>query len=158
MNTSIPILQALLIADKIYVDKDTGKHVIAGVFRDIILGGSKKTESSQEAGSNSDHEELVSVTPLQFVQMGTPSVYISMVGVHGSRGFCLRFVSLKDHSVVFETRFDVDCKNPLEVIEITMPLPPLHLNGVGAHALELLCADEPLGEFRVNVRKIETQG
>ncbi len=163
MNKSIPILQALLIADKIYVDKDTGKHIIAGVFRNIIIRDNARKETSLP-GTQPDEAEpqptgsskYISVTSDQFVQAGTASAYVSMVGVHGKQGFCLRFVSLKDHSVLFETKFEVNCESPLEVIQLSLALPYLHTNGVGVHALELLCEDEPMGEFRVNVIEAKT--
>lgn len=142
-----PVLQALLLADRIYEDKATGKRVIAGTFNKLAF----------KKGGNKPKIVEVDGEERHVVQGGThvgsPSAYISLTEVLGEIRCVLRFVSLQDDQPLFECSFKLRCEDPLQTIEIALPLPPLpHISGV--HALELLCDDEPLGSHRVIVEEI----
>ena len=145
-----PILQAILLADHVYRDAATGKHIVAGVFHDLIVLKPEDIEKLQQQAVK---------TPVVAggMQAGSPYAYISLTGVRGDQVFSLRYVSLDDDRVMFHAELPVKCEDPLETVEIIAPLPSLPHN-LGIFALELLWKDEPVGSFRVRVRNLEVGG
>ena len=85
---------------------------------------------------------------------GSPSVYINLTNIHGQAHFELRYADLKDESVLFKAEFMVDCKNPLQPVELGLPLPMLPRPHDGVYALELIWDGELLGSQRVIVEKM----
>ncbi len=140
-----PILQAILLADHVYRDAITGKHIVAGVFHNLLF---VKAEHVQER-----QQHVVGG-----MQAGSPYAYISLTGVRGNPCFSLRYVSLAEDHVLFHTDISVKCDDPLETVELIAPLPPLPTQKAGIFALELLWEDEPLGSFRVRVRELTAEG
>jgi hypothetical protein len=49
---AVPILQSLLLADHVYRDQATGKHVICGVFSTIFFTPNPQPNASQSGGGN----------------------------------------------------------------------------------------------------------
>ena len=47
-----PLLQALLVADHVYQDKDTGKKVIAGTFNSLSISKAKVPPKEAEPGAS----------------------------------------------------------------------------------------------------------
>jgi hypothetical protein len=146
-----PVLQALLVADRIYVDKGTGKHVIAGVFNRMIVG--KATDIIQKA-SEGDQKRFVAGG----LHSGSPYAYANLTGVHGKQELVLRYVYLNEDQPIFGANFTVHCDDPLASVEIVFPLPPLPAAKAGTYALELLCNDEPVGAFRIRVEELQVEG
>lgn len=141
----VPRLQALVLADRIYQDV-SGKHVIAGTFnRMIFTEGGLKPKTKEIDG---EERQLIPGG----VQAGSPSAYISLTDIRGKIQCVLRYVSLKDDKAHFQTRFSIECSDPLQTVELVLPLPSLP-PVAGVHALELLCNDEPIGSHRVLVEE-----
>jgi hypothetical protein len=67
--------------------------------------------------------------------------------------FQLRYVDLNENAELFSTHFGVECRDPLETIQISLPLPPLPVPHEGVFALELLCDGELLGTHRVLTKR-----
>jgi hypothetical protein len=145
-----PVLQALLIADHVYVDKVTGKKVVAGIFHRMHFTPAKPIQEQ-----NSEEGRIRLHIPPGGLQAGSPFCYISLTEVRNQQHFALRYVDLADDRMYFQSEFDVDCRNPLETIEIVLPLPPLPANKAGVFALELLWNDEHLGSHRINVDEVK---
>lgn len=140
-----PLVQALLLADRVYKDV-TGKHIIAGTFnRWIFVKGGMKPKTVEVGG---DERQAIPGG----MQAGSPHVYISLTELRGKTAFVLRYVNLEQDKALFETQFSVDFSDPLQTVELVLPMPMLP-NEAGAHALELLCDDEPLGSYRVIVEE-----
>jgi hypothetical protein len=141
---STPVLQALLVADHIYRDANTGKHVICGVFSALqfIPKGSRPKQPPPEGGA---------VPANQFIRAGSPYVYISLTEIHGQQTFELRYVDLRDNNVMFTSNFGVKSTDPLQTIEVVLPLPVLPAPHAGVYALELLCEGNLLGSHRVRI-------
>ena len=138
-----PVLQALLLADHVYQDKDTGKKIVAGIFNRMLRG---KTEQ--------EIEKLPSGEKVKHVlrgQAGSPYAFISLTEIRGLLPFELRYVDLSDNRVCLRTTFTVDCKDPLATVELSLAMPRLPTPHEGVYALELLCNDEPLGSLRITV-------
>jgi len=142
-----PLLQALLLADRVYTDV-TGKHIIAGTFNKLVFVPGVLEAKTIDVGG-----EEKRVIP-GGMQAGSPYVYISLTELRGQTRFVLRYVNLEQDKPHFETQFSVDVSDPLKTVELVFPMPSLpHVAGV--HALELLCDDEPLGSYRVIVEEMK---
>ena len=171
-----PVLQAMLLADQVYQDRGTGKYVICGIFSaihftpkdDVVSqdraagtgselesgGGGATSDDTPEAGESFESPPPVPapVPIARLVRAGSPFAYVSLTELQGTRKFELRYVDLAENNVLFGTAFEVSCRDPLETIQITVPLPPLPIPHEGVFVLELLCEGELLGSHRVLAR------
>ncbi len=153
-----PILQALLVADHVYTDKDSGKKIIAGVLREIhsvLKEDQPRPEGAEDLETN---KNLATRAMIPHTAIGSPYVFISITEVTGQQEFELRFVDLKDDSVIYTLCIKMKCDDPLRVNEVLIPLPQWNVKRFGAHAFELLWKDEPLGMYRVNFRAFYVSG
>lgn len=171
---AIPVLQAMLLADQVYQDRDTGKYVICGIFSAIHFVPNKpppersRPPGSGDVGGGGDDGGSEGIPPqsapatasvpiTRLVRAGSPFAYISLTELLGTRRFELRYVDLDRNNVLFGTAFEVSCRDPLETIQITVPLPPLPIPHEGVFVLELLCDGEMLGSHRV-LAKSQSKG
>ena len=146
-----PILQALLLADNIYRDTKTGKHVIAGTFNKMLLV--KDGAKPKAVESDGKQKQVIPAG----VQAGSPYVYVSLTEIRGEVNCVLRYVNLDEGRALFQFCFSVKCDNPLETVEVVLPMPMLpHVEGV--HAIELLCNDELIGSHRIILEGIKEGG
>lgn len=167
-----PVLQALLVADQIYQDQATGKFVICGIFGTIFFlphdnegapepgasGGSEGQPAGQSGESSGGAQRAGGAAPQQMslnrlIRAGSPYAYVSLTEVHGQRSFELRYMDLKENTVVFAFEFKVDCRNPLETVQLSLPLPALPVLHEGVFVLELLCEGELLGSHRILTKR-----
>jgi hypothetical protein len=173
-----PILQSLLLADHVYRDQSTGKHIICGVFSTIFFtpnsqsnppqmaGGGASGESGNRSGGNlsgsgegggrSDVSPPATKSqPIQsLMQAGSPFVYFSVTELTGRKTFEVRYVDLHDNRVLFQAEVPIECDDPLKTIEVSLPLPRLPLVALEerSYALEVLCEGTLLGSHRVLAR------
>lgn len=142
-----PILQALLLCDRVYQDR-SGKFIIVGVFDHWFfkprVGG---VEHSQPV------EEQV-ITPAEIQDVGTPWVYISLTDVKGPTKLELRFENLTGAEVYFSAVFEVSSPDPLQSVQIGMPVPKLP-SKAGDYILELLHDNVSLGAHRVKISEMK---
>lgn len=121
-----PIIQALLLADNVYTDAETGKRVIAGVFDSIML------------------PEI----PGHFPQ--DTCVYVSLTAVRGEIDVMLRYVDLDTDEVLIEhgpTKLSSD--DPVASLDFFAPMPPLPVPHEGVFALEVHVGEELIGMLRI---------
>lgn len=142
-----PILQALLVADHVYVDAATNKKIVAGIFHRMSIA---KSNIEEEVKKSEDGTRKLEI-PQSGHRSGSPFCYISLTEIRSNQKFTLRFVNLEDDQALFQTEFEASCNNPLETIEAVFALPVLPLKGAGHYALELLWDQEPLGCHRITV-------
>lgn len=128
---NLPVLQALVLADHVYDDRQTRKKVIAGTFNQLW---SKQF-------------------PDRFSR--TTFAFISLTDVRGEQKLMLRYVDLADNAVLMETHFAVRSGDPLESVEIVIEIPPFPMPHPGAYAFEVLAGSEPLGSLRMTVRPFQ---
>jgi hypothetical protein len=141
-----PVLQALVLAERIYEDKHTGRKIIAGTMRHVTL--IKKDEATSEKIGPSGE----SVTIVRGGIAGSPFAYVSLTGVFDETVLTLQFVSLTRNKVMFVTKVTVRCKDRLETVEIVSALPELGIPEPGVYAFEVICEGEILGSTRLVAR------
>lgn len=146
-----PVLQAILVADHVYTDKQSGKKIIAGVFHGLAFF---KSGASRIVEKDGEKKRLV----LGGVQSGSPYAYISLTSIRGKQSFVVRYVDLGQDQPLFQTEFQIECNDPLQTCEAVLALPKLPTPRAGSYALELLWHDEPLGLFRVQVQELQIEG
>ncbi len=137
-----PILKALVVADHVYKDVATGKMIVCGIFHNLVVRAPQQS-------------------PIQMEQVqggfsaGSPFAYVSVTDADGKHQFSLRYVDLSTDHVYFDTTIETDCKDPLETIDLAIPLPPL-CTEPGVYALELLWkTNDPMGSFRITVGELK---
>lgn len=138
-----PVLQALVLAERVYEDK-SGKKIIAGTFNTIFFGRIKTIETEWPDGSK---RELVPGG----TDIGSPSLYISLTDVVDGTEISLQFVNVSKNQVVFGTGFKLVCKDRLATVEIIAPLPPFSrfLKEEGVYSIDVVWKDEILGFHRI---------
>jgi len=157
MFVAVPILQSLLLADHVYRDQSTGKHINFGVFSTIFFTPNAQTAPQASAppsggdgnagggtgpgsgsgaggggGSGGGHPEgaepQTRQQPIQnLVQAGSPYVYFSVTEMTGRKRFEVRYVDLHSNRSLFQAEVPIECDDPLKTIEVSMPLPRLPL-------------------------------
>jgi hypothetical protein len=142
-----PILQALVVADRVYTDGATGKKIIAGTFNQIHKITVKSTIEERPDGSK------VFKVP-GGMQMGAPFAYLNLTEIHNKVDLLLRYVELTDNKVIFQTTITVSAPSPLVNAEVVAPLPTLPVEPAGPYALEVLWNDEHLGSHRIYVGEL----
>lgn len=131
--TLLPRLQALVLADHIYQDAATGKKVVAGTFNRL----------------------WAETFPTQF---GRPTfAYVSLTEIRGKVTVSLRYVDNQDLSVLMETKLAIEGDDPLETLEVGIPVPGFPMPHPGSYSFELHANGEKLGSMRVNVIQMQQQ-
>lgn len=127
---------------------------MAGIFnavatkRDPLPGAPQETKPESES-----HFKNLRMSPVE--SAGSTWVYINLTNVHGQCELRLRYVSLEDHKVLFESNpFSVNATTPLVTLERALPFPKLP-SVPGDFAVELHCDDEILGACRVTVGHVD---
>jgi hypothetical protein len=147
-----PVLQALLLADHVYEDKNTGKKVIAGIFNRLWFA------RSETAPREIEQEGVKRQIVPGAMRAGSPYAYLSLTEIRGTLPCVLRYVALEDDKPLFQCAFDIRCDDPLGTVEVVVPLPPLPTEQTGVYALELVCDNEPVGCVRVVVQELKGNG
>jgi hypothetical protein len=138
-----PVLQALVVAERVYEDKSTGKKVIAGTFNRCFF--SKKPQVQEVA--------LPDGTQIRAVpggnNSGSPFAYLSLTDICDGTKLQCQFVNLTKNEVLLATEVNVSAKDRLAMIEVVLPLPVLPIGEPGLYALEVLCEGAILGSWRI---------
>lgn len=127
-----PTLQALLLADHVYKDANTGKFVIAGTFRNLWA------------------REF----PSQFAR--EVHAFVSLTNLRGKTSIHLRYVHLKELKVLVQTPdVEIESKDPLATLELSFLIPGLPMPEPGPYSFELHADGELVGSLRVVASEIE---
>jgi hypothetical protein len=123
-----PILQALVLADRVYTDAITRKKVISGTFNQIVgdIPGTYKDRSD---------------------------VFICLTDVHPKAQMDLDYVDLITNEVLMRFSITAESSNALASVELGVNVPQLPMPHEGVFAFELHSEGEPLGSLRVHAKK-----
>lgn len=145
-----PVLQALVLAERIYEDK-TGKKVICGTFNGLVIGKILLPEVQHPDGSTG--KKLVGGT-----DMGCPFAYISLTDIVDGTEIALQFVNQRKNIVLFRASLKLNVQDRLATVEIVAPLPPMSsiVNEEGVFSLDVLCESEIIGSHRLLVKQLSS--
>ena len=143
-----PVLQAMVLADHVYQDKSSGKHVICGTFSNIRFG-KRVTKDNEEGGSQ---------VAGPITRAGSPYLYIALIELGKETELEIQYVDLSDASILFNAKLGVAGVDPLKLAEFSIPMPPLPASKPGSYSLDLLHDNEILGSWRVLVQEIREEG
>lgn len=154
---TLPILQALLVADHVYQDRATGKVIVCGIFHKIrFKPADMPAEQTGEAEAGGGVPSANIEIPMDRVQrMGNPWVYVALTELRGESEFELRYVDLRENTAVLGAKFQLESDDPLATVELALPLPsipPPNFDADERHrtfGLELLCDNELIGSHRI---------
>ncbi len=146
-----PVLQALVLAERIYEDKYTGQKIIAGTFNTVLM---IEAPTGEDFAQPDGRKGKIVAGGLR---RGDPYAYVSLTDVWDGTVLDLQFVSLDRNKVLFETQITIEKANRLETIELSIPLPPLHVSKPGTYAFEIVCEGEILGSHRIVAQRATAQ-
>ena len=124
-----PVLQALVMADHIYVDQASQKKVIAGTFHDLWA---KKFPCRMSRNTYA---------------------FISLTDFRGKTAFELRYRDLDEDNELMHADFSITAENPLQTVELIVEIPGFPMPKPGVYVFELLYKKEVLGSLRMNVQQ-----
>jgi hypothetical protein len=137
-----PVLQALVVADRVFEDK-TGKKIIAGTFNKWSF--SRKPQVQDIVDTDGTQRRFIAGG----MQVGSPFAYLSLTDVCDGTKLQCQFVNLTKNAVIFGTEVGVKIADRLAMIELVLPLPVLPITEAGTYALEVLCEGIILGSWRI---------
>jgi hypothetical protein len=140
-----PHVQAILVADRVYVDEQTKKKIIVGIFRTLQKNSIKPTLSD----NNTRQIEI----PSHGMDSGSPWAFISITNIRDADTFALHYIDLLDDRIYLEVKFSVSKPaSPTQVVDIVIPLPrlPIPERKTGVCELALIWRKEPIGRFKVH--------
>src|SRR5262249_39783098 len=143
-----PVLQAMVLADHVYREADTGKFLIIGTFGSLTVRRPRQAASSTGQPPSDDGTRTVSSKDV--TKAGSPYLYLALTGIHGKVNLELKYIDLSDATVIFEGNIELECPNPLIIAEFNVPLPPLPVRvpiEPGTYSLDLLHDGEILGAW-----------
>jgi hypothetical protein len=142
-----PVLQALIVADRVYTDASSGKKIIAGTFTNFLFGTVPTPERTLPDGTKQK-------AMMGGIDSGSPYAYISITDVCDGTELLLQFVNLTKNLVLFGTDFVIKCDDRLKTVEFIAPLPKLPITEAGTYALELVWEGEILGSWRIMAKEM----
>ena len=128
----VPTLQALVLADHIYVDGRTGKKVIAGTFSCLWA---REFPTTYHAPT---------------------WAYVSLTNVQGECTLTLRYVDVSTNSVLMERgEVTFTSEDQFANHELVMQVPPIQMPQEGRYAFEVYAGDTLLGRTYIVARRAE---
>lgn len=130
-----PILQALILAEHIYIDKDTGKKVIAGTFNRIWADKFPN-----------EHKR-------------TTWAFISLTDFSGETTLELQFRRLDTNEILLHGKgSSIVGKDRLRTTEMVIEVPHFPLPAPGVYSFDVVHEDTILGSLRVTVAERNAKG
>jgi hypothetical protein len=143
-----PVLQALVLAERVYEDVGSGKKIIAGTFSRILF--SRAVPQGEVTLPNGKKQTIL----MAGADGGSPYAYLSMTDVCKGTELILRFVNIEKNIVLFGTKIVVEEADRLGTVELSLPLPKLPIAEAGLYALEVMCEGEILGSHRIEAEEL----
>ncbi|MEM8882771.1 MAG: hypothetical protein AAGD14_01725 [Planctomycetota bacterium] len=129
--SQLPVVRAILLADHVYQDLQSGKFIIAGTFDQIFV--------TQFPGSHvSTH------------------LYINLADFHGTHEMAVRLVRLEDGFEIGNSgAIEIEQEDRARHAEFNVRLPPMEFEREGPYAVEVVWDGHLLGEARIQVAQAE---
>ncbi|QDU61589.1 hypothetical protein Pan216_24500 [Planctomycetes bacterium Pan216] len=129
-----PVLQALLLADHVYIDANTRKKVIAGTTNHITA-----REFPSRFGSRK-------------------FCFVSLTGVREQIPVKFRYSDLATGETLVELQdIEIESDDPLDTVEMVVQLPRLPLPHPGVFSIEIIAEGEIVGALRLMVSQSQDE-
>jgi len=146
-----PVLQALVLADRVYQDAISGKKIIAGTFSGFKF--SKKPPVAEIVRPDGQKQRVIAGG----LSAGSPYVYISLTDVCDNTTIQIQFVNLSKNIVLFGNAITISTVDRLSNTELVLPLPVLPISEAGVYALQVVCEGEILGSWRIVAEDLDAK-
>lgn len=136
-----PVLQAILVAEKVYSIEGGGKAIVNTIHSLTVPDRSTEGDDSDDAG-----KRLV-----KGGHAGPPWIYFSITDVCTGTILTLQFINLTRNVVIFEKMVTVKSANRLGTIEVALGLPDIveYIEDQCVFAFEIVCEGEIIGSHRI---------
>lgn len=140
-----PTIQTFLLADHVYQDVITKKHIICGTFSTFTHNKPKGKEETDTG------ERKVVLDPRGEILHAF--AYVNFTNAEGEYRFDVRYNYLRDSIELFRTTepFVRQATDRFDVNEFYFPLPAFPCVDSGAYALDLYCDEEMVTTYRLKV-------
>lgn len=148
--TMKPVLQALVLAERVYSDGASGKKIIAGTFNRLVIGRVKRVV---------EHPDGTQRPVLHGgIDPGCPWIYISLTDVVDGTELTFQMVDVTRNEPIFETSAKITEEDRLATVEIVLPLPRISefVTRPGTLSFDVLWHGEILGSHRLRVEEAES--
>lgn len=147
-----PILQAVLLAERVYRDEFTKNFIICGVFDQQVV----VTEGHDEREENADLGSVVSALPdLPYpTHSGTPTLFFSVTECNGPTAIEVHYVNRRSQEVLCKWRFEpFVADDPLQLRNYHIRLPELRVEKDGMFGFDVFGNRELIGslKFRTDI-------
>jgi len=123
----MPVVRAILLADQVYQDQQTGKFVVAGTFDQIFVPEFPGTH-------------------------GSTSLYINLGDFHGSHELGVRLIRLEDGFEMGNSgSLEIQQDDRARHAEFHVRLPPMEFDRAGPYSIEVVWDGQLIGECRIQV-------
>ncbi len=146
-----PVLQALVLADRVYQDAATGKKIIAGTFSGYKF--SKRPPIAEIVRPDGTKQQALAGG----MTLGSPSAYVSLTDVCDGTTLEIQFINLSKNLVLFGTAVNIAHVDRLANVELVLPLPVLPITEAGTYALQVVCEGEIVGSWRVVAEDLDAR-
>lgn len=144
-NMTTPIVQSMLLAERVYRDESTKNFVICGVFdtyKSFVASDPGEAPSEQQSRE-------------KYPKVGTPYLYICFTELYGETEVRIQYVNRKTQEVLREWTGKVHETDPLKSVALVLPLPYLDVERDGNFGFDVLCEGHLIGSLRVKTDVIE---
>lgn len=122
-----PILKALILADHVYRDGETGKCVIAGTFDSVHAA------------------KFPTVFPRSWA-------YIALTEVRPATSVLLSFEDQRMKVLAQSPQLPIQVADPKQTVELVVQLPPrIKIENPGIYRLSVYCEDEMIASHKVSI-------
>lgn len=132
VNTERPVPLSLLVAERIYQDRETGKWVVAGIFSNINA-------------------------PALPVTQDTLEIFFQITNISQPVDLHLKLEHAESESVLLDVGGKVQSHSPLEVIHQRIVLRRVPFNRSGKYWVQLVSDNEIIMQVPLYVRMIQPQ-
>jgi hypothetical protein len=150
MHRVKPVLQALVLADRVYQDV-TGKKIIAGTFSGYKF--SRRPPVAEITLPDGSKKRAL----FGGMSIGAPCAYVSLTDVCDGTKIQIQFINLTKNEVLFGNELSISNIQRLQNVELVLPLPILPIKEAGVYAIEIIWNQEVLGSWRIVAEDLDTQ-
>jgi hypothetical protein len=140
-----PILQSIILAEKVYQDIKSKNYVIAGIFSSYLHFQAELTESP--SGEKTPVPTAFRRLPYP-TQAASPVLFLAITECHGKTKVEVQYVNRKTQAVLYNWFAEIDSKDPLELVHLPIDLPLLKVEKDGLFGFDVFGNGDFIGSLK----------